>query len=202
MTIAIEPQVPSHYLRRARLLEAFGDPGRATADFAAAIDILSRKLEAGEPANDDLLMRAEVFEAKGDDARAMEDVAKVIEKEPKWVAAYEVRARLHRKKGDREAMAADYTTAIALLSEPKTPFDFSERARLHLLAGQAAQGLPSAELSLEMEPDVPGVLDIRGRLFEALGKREEAIADLRRALAKRPDLRTSSEALKRLAAGP
>jgi tetratricopeptide (TPR) repeat protein len=83
-----------------------------------------------------------------------------------------------------------------------TPWELSEHARLHLLAGQSAKGLALAELSLEMQPGVPAVLDSRGRVLEALGRREEAITDFRRALAKRPDLKTSREGLKRLGAEP
>jgi tetratricopeptide (TPR) repeat protein len=45
-------------------------------------------------------------------------------------------------------------------------------------------------------------LDTRGHIFEALGRREEAIADFRRALAKAPDLQGSKDALKRLGASP
>jgi hypothetical protein len=41
----------------------------------------------------------------------------------------------------------------------------------------------------------PAVVDIRGRLLKALGRREEAVADFRRALAKRPDLKTKSGGL-------
>jgi regulator of sirC expression with transglutaminase-like and TPR domain len=41
-----------------------------------------------------------------------------------------------------------------------------------------------------------------GHIFEALGRREEAIADFRRALAKAPDLQGSKDALKRLGASP
>jgi hypothetical protein len=43
---------------------------------------------------------------------------------------------------------------------------------------------------------------MRGHIFEALGRREEAIADFRRALAKAPDLQGSKDALKRLGASP
>jgi tetratricopeptide (TPR) repeat protein len=194
---------PWPHIRRGKLLEASGDAGGASAGIAAAIEILTAKIDAAKtPDTDDLLARAEAFEIKGDYDRAMEDAAKAIEQAPKWPGSYELRARLQERKGDREAMAADYRKAIALLSEPETPWDFSERARLHLLAGQAAKGLPDAESSLELQPDVPAVLDIRGRLLEALGRREEAIADLRRALARRPDLKTSREGLARLAAGP
>jgi regulator of sirC expression with transglutaminase-like and TPR domain len=67
-------------------------------------------------------------------------------------------------------------------------------------AAKAAQGLPDAKKSLSLRPDEPEALDTRGHIFEALGRRQEAIADFRRALAKMPDLQESKDALKRLGA--
>ncbi len=36
------------------------------------------------------------------------------------------------------------------------------------------------EKSLELRPDDPGALEARGLIFEALGRKQEAIADFRR----------------------
>ena len=76
------------------------------------------------------------------------------------------------------------------------------RAWAYFKADKAAQGLPDVEKSLQLLPDDPGALDTRGHIFEALGRREEAIADFRRALANAPDLQGSKDALKRLGASP
>jgi hypothetical protein len=46
------------------------------------------------------------------------------------------------------------------------------------------------------------VLEIHGRIFEALERRQEAIADFRRALSKDPILQTSKDSLKRLTDRP
>ena len=53
-----------------------------------------------------------------------------------------------------------------------------------------------------MEPNDSSALDTRGHIFEALGRREEAIADFRRALAIDPGMQESKDALKRLGAAP
>jgi len=53
-----------------------------------------------------------------------------------------------------------------------------------------------------LEPDYAAALDTRGHIFEALGKREEAIADFRRAVASDPSMEGSRDALKRLGAAP
>jgi len=59
-------------------------------------------------------------------------------------------------------------------------------ASAYFKAGKAALGLPDAEKSLELSPNDPATLDTRGSIFEALGRREEAVADFRRALSKTP----------------
>jgi hypothetical protein len=64
------------------------------------------------------------------------------------------------------------------------------------------QGLPDAGRSLQLRPDDAYALDTRGHNLEALGWKEEAIADFRRALSIDPSLQESRDALKRLGAGP
>ena len=56
-----------------------------------------------------------------------------------------------------------------------------------------------------MRPDHANALDTRGHIFEALGRRDEAIADFRRVLALEPDNPNAQEArkaLERLGASP
>jgi tetratricopeptide (TPR) repeat protein len=62
------------------------------------------------------------------------------------------------------------------------------------------QGLADAERALELDPNYLPALETRAQIFEALGRREEAIADFRRALALDPKLKESAEGLERLGA--
>jgi Tfp pilus assembly protein PilF len=66
--------------------------------------------------------------------------------------------------------------------------------------------LPDAEKSLELRPNDYHALDTRAHIFEALGRREEVIADFRRALSvapNNPDVQAlGNEGLKRLGALP
>ena len=55
---------------------------------------------------------------------------------------------------------------------------------------------------MRLRPDDANTLDTRGHILEALGRREDAIADFRRALAKEPNIKDSMAALKRLGASP
>jgi tetratricopeptide (TPR) repeat protein len=55
---------------------------------------------------------------------------------------------------------------------------------------------------LKLKPDAAQALDTRAHILEALGRREDAIAAFRRALAIEPRLSGSREGLKRLGASP
>jgi len=60
-------------------------------------------------------------------------------------------------------------------------------------------GLPDAERAVELVPDNAKYLDTRGQIYAALGRREEAIADLERALQIDPSLDETQAALDALA---
>ena len=62
------------------------------------------------------------------------------------------------------------------------------------------KGETNVEKSLELRPDAAGALEARGLIFEALGRKQEAVADFRRGRARRPNRQISKDALKRLGA--
>jgi len=53
-----------------------------------------------------------------------------------------------------------------------------------------------------MRPNDAHTLDTRGHIFEALGRRVEAAADFRNAVALNPELKSSIDGLARLGASP
>ena len=108
-------------------------------------------------------------------------------------------ARVPHKK-DYDRAIADYSEAIRI--NPSNAGAYNDRAWAYFKAGKAAQGLPDAERSLQLRPIDANALDTRGHIFEALGRREEAIADFRRAQAADPHHQSSREALKRLGVTP
>jgi tetratricopeptide (TPR) repeat protein len=118
--------------------------------------------------------RGVAYAKKGDLDRAIRDLDKSIALDPKYAWAYYHRGLAYNTKGDLDRAIADFNKAIAL------------RAMAYVELGKAAEGLPDAEKALELRPDDPATLDTRGRIFEALGRREEGITDFRRPLAKAP----------------
>ena len=79
---------------------------------------------------------------------------------------------------------------------------YHHRARAYLQAGEAAKGLDDAARSLQIRPDDPVFRGTRGRMLEALGRRDEAVADYRASLSKNSNLEQSREGLKRLGEQP
>ena len=73
---------------------------------------------------------------------------------------------------DRERAIGDYTKGLEI--NPKFAVVCDNRARSCFKAGKAAQGLLDVEKSLELSPNSAHALIIRGSIFEALGRREEA----------------------------
>ena len=95
---------------------------------------------------------------------------------------------------------AEYNKAIEI--DPKSAEAYNARAWAYFKSGQSAEGLPDAEKSLELRPDNPFFLNTRGQILEALGRREDAIADFQRALSKDPNIQEGKDALKRLGVSP
>jgi tetratricopeptide (TPR) repeat protein len=115
----------------------------------------------------------------------MADYTKAIELNPDYVLVYVHRADVYEKKGDRAAALADRVKVTTLLLQPKTADEYNSRAWAYFKAGKAAEALPDAMRSLEVAAERYQYSRHRGHIFEALGRREEAIADFRLALLKK-----------------
>jgi len=115
-----------------------------------------------------------------------------------------IRADARDDPTDRERAIGDYTKGLEI--NPKFAVVCDNRAWSCFKAGKAAQGLLDVEKSLELSPNSAHALVIRGSIFEALGRREEAIADFCRAHAVAPNDQamqsSGKEPLKRLGMSP
>ncbi|HEY1797203.1 MAG TPA: tetratricopeptide repeat protein [Stellaceae bacterium] len=141
--------------------------------------------------------RANVYNklARYDDAIADENAA--IEANPGLERAYYNRGWARMKKGEQDAAIADFTRAIAI----KPDFSiFNNRAWAQHLKGDDAGGLADAEEAVKLAPKNPFCLGTRGVIYEKLGRRDDAMADYRAALAIDPKDAEAIEGLKRLGA--
>ena len=76
------------------------------------------------------------------------------------------------------------------------------RAWAFFTVGNAAKGLPDADEGLRLIPKNANSLDTRAHIYEALGRKDDAIVDYRNAIEQDPDLAESKEGLKRLGVEP
>jgi tetratricopeptide (TPR) repeat protein len=220
--IELSPNDASPYMSRARAYKSKGDYDRAIAEYSKALEI--------DPSRGHIY-RGGVFNLTGDYDRAIADLTIGIENLEKLVSAkqtkdpplgidafigalrrfnarwelllgYRERGDSYVAKGDHDRAIADYTKAVELVPADGNGAAHARRARAYLKAGKAAEGLPDAQTAIERSPRYAWGLETRGLIFEALGRKQEAIADFREALKINPSLAPSMEALKRLGAGP
>jgi tetratricopeptide (TPR) repeat protein len=142
--------------------------------------------------------RTDCYDKRGE--AAIRACTEAILRDPKDAVSYVNRAYEFLQKADYPRALADYTRAIEI--DPARWDAFQGRAWASFKMNKAADGLPDAERSLALKPGDARTLDIRGHILEALGRREEAVADFRRALSIEPRMRGSRDGLKRLGAAP
>ena len=174
----------------------------------AALTDLTKSLEV-KPSIFAYADRAEIYEKMGDHARAIADYTKALELDPGstfGMEFYTKRADALMASGNYKSAAADYTNAIdvdpkhvELTDRNSTTADlFNRRAMALLSAGQPAEALQDSEHSLALWPGDPASVTTHGRVLEALGRRDEAIADFQRALTNAPDFAEAKAALAKL----
>jgi len=178
--------------------KAYNEKNRAYYDLAIADYNEAIKIA---PFNATLVYRrGNVHRDKGEIDLAISDYSRAIELEPKDWVFLNSRGYAYTERGDYLHAIADFATVIAL--EPTYPSGYTGRAWAYLKAGQPASGLVDAEKSLTIRPNEFDALRVRGLIFEALNRREEAIADFRRALSQRSYDDEIKGALKRLGSAP
>ena len=85
--------------------------------------------------------------------------------------------------------------------QPRAPEALAGRAQANLKKGLAAKALPDIEQALSLDPNDPFARDTRAHTLAALGRRNEAIAEYKKALAIKPDLQESLQGLDALKHG-
>ena len=91
---------------------------------------------------------------------------------------------------------SDYDRAIEL--QPRYAKALVGRAQANLKKGEAAKGLADIDRALSLDPESAYVHNVKANILAALGRRNEAIAAYKKALAIAPDLQESVQGLKAL----
>jgi tetratricopeptide (TPR) repeat protein/CHAT domain-containing protein len=186
--IELDPKNDRAYRHRANAHLAKQSLDLAIADSARAIEINPKDAAAYRG-------RGIAYSGKKLFDRAISDLSKSIALDPTAAHAYRARANAYFEANAFARVIADYSKAIEI--DPRAD-DYNGRAWAYFKARRARKGLPDVEEALRLRPCSAASYDTRGHIFEALGRRTEAIADFRRALIEDPRIAESKQGLKRL----
>ncbi len=146
------------------------------------------------------------YDDKGEYDRAIADYDKAIELKPNNPVAYNNRGNAYSSKREYDRAIADYSKAIEL--DPKlAAASYNGRGGAYADQEDYNSALPDLNKAIELDPKYAFAYYNRGKTYEALARRDEAIADFRRVLAEIPDAENpyhqkSNAALERLNASP
>jgi tetratricopeptide (TPR) repeat protein len=121
-------------------------------------------------------------------------------------SAYLLRAKTYEAKGQSDLAKADIEKLATLTwnraGEKPAAEVYNSRAWYYHLIGADAKGLPDVMKALELDPKQPNFIETRAEIYEKMGRREEAVADYRAALAGTPIMQSAKDGLARLGATP
>jgi tetratricopeptide (TPR) repeat protein len=201
--ISIDPRYAAAYHHRADAYFALGMYREVIADATQALT-----LEPEAPNPDILLLRGRAQTGDKKLNQALEDLNKAIELKPELVAAYVERGIVFTQARRFDDAIGDFTRAIEL--DANNARAYAMRASARLQAGGTAGADPAANAeandlalndvnqALQLVPNDPVALNIRGGIYEALYRTDEGMVDYRKALALDPFQVESREALQRL----
>jgi tetratricopeptide (TPR) repeat protein len=184
----------------------------------ACSDIINRGSARAEYLAAAYAGRGNAYAEKGEFDRAISDFDRAIELNTKDAEFHTWRGETY---ADKETWIVLLVTIAALLNSILTTEAYTDGRRLYQqgrscsnqirtkarggicgtrlgLTQKATEGLLDIERALLLERNDPDALNIRGHIFEALGRKDQAIADYYKALSIEPSLEASKDALKRL----
>jgi tetratricopeptide (TPR) repeat protein len=143
-------------------------------EYRAAVEAFTRALKKSPRSMPALANRATAYSALGEHDSALADLNAAIALVPVMPALYFNRGGVHRDRGDIARALADYSQAIAMDAEMVAAY--YNRALL-LAAENADAALDDLARVLELKPDYYPVYAERARIYEAMGRTDEARQD-------------------------
>ena len=194
--LALNTKYEPAYRNRAETYLSLGKYREAAEDMTLAL--------ASQPEQPELLlMRGRAYDGDKKYNTALEDLNKAIELKPDLAAAYVERGNVFTAVRRVDDSIADYSRAIEL--DPKNVEAYALRAAARIqIAPKEGEPLPAegaladVNQALLLAPDNALALRVRGNVYEALARPDDAIADYRQALANDPFQAESRMALLRL----
>jgi tetratricopeptide (TPR) repeat protein len=192
--IELNPRNKTAYLARAITYREMGDSRRQIADLTELVNIAHDR--------DSYIDRGMAYLRIKDYDNAFTDLIEARRLAPYHPSPLSGLAIIHTERGD-------YAQALALYGEaieraPHLNWVHSGRAQTYFKMGEHEKALADAERALKAMPTAPG-FNLRGEIYAAMGRKDEAAADFRAALARNhsPEAEAASRAgLKRLGLEP
>jgi tetratricopeptide (TPR) repeat protein len=177
------------FYNRGNLYLSLEDNDKAIADFTKAIDMLNgltnnydKRAHAMSHNN-----RGNALSAKGDYKSAMPDYNRSLEILPKSLEALTSRGAAFQQLGDHKSAVADYTLALEIA--PKSTLVLYNRASALEEVDKSASITDYTAL-ISLMPENANAYARRGLMFLELKRKAEAAADLRKAIALDPSLKS------------
>ncbi len=183
--ISLNPACEDCYANRGAAYLAIEKYDLAVADFTQAL-----KLKPEQPKL--LVERAKAYAGAKRYRQARADLDQAIKLKPDDVQAYLERGKLLTTLNLTDDALADLTHAIQLAPSAKA---YALRAEAKLKANQPDDALTDANQALSLAANNAYALRVRGDVYNALDREDDAIADYRHALQEDPFQDASREAL-------
>lgn len=214
--IALNSKNAMYHAFRGESYEKLGKKDQAEADYRQAL-----KLDANsKPAAEGLKRLAASSETNSEEIKSdggfLEEAKKVcegssgeraikactflIKLSPRNDRLYTYRGYEYVQKEEYDLAVDDYTTAIELA--PKRALNYAMRGLAYSSKREYARAADDANKAIELDNKLAIAYVVRGHTQEGLGKRDEAIAEYRKALAIDAGQKRAISALKRLGVTP
>ena len=186
------------YNLRAVVHQRMSQPDKAIGDFSQAIQLMKDAGKSDWELAFTYFMRANTYRAKGDLDQAIADHSQSIRIAPNWDKSYNDRGAIYFQKGDLPRALDDISKVISFRPDsPRVAESYAIRALLLLRMGRPAEGLPDADRAIALNARSAMALYIRAKIYEALGRSEDAAAGIRAALQIDPRIAEQMNAMER-----
>jgi len=186
------------YNLRAVVHQRMSQPDKAIGDFSQAIQLMKDAGKSDWELAFTYFMRANTYRAKGDLDQAIADHSQSIRIAPNWDKSYNDRGAIYFQKGDLPRALDDISKVISFRPDsPRVAESYAIRALLLQRMGRPAEGLPDADRAIALNGRSAMALYIRAKIYEALGRSEDAAAGIRAALQIDPRIGEQMNAMER-----
>lgn len=193
------PRLAQAYNLRAVVQQRMGRQENAIADFSQAIQLMKQAGKSDWELAFTYFMRANTYRAKGDLDQAIADHSESIRIAPGWDKSYNDRGAIYFQKGDFARALDDISKVISFRPDsPRVAESYAIRAMLQHRMGQQAKGLEDADRAVALNARSAMALYIRARIYEALGRNEDAAAGMSAALAIDPKIKEQMQVMEQL----